>query len=152
MIRRKENMETMDRPQLWGGEGVVHCYKMLETEEMGGKVRTCAINTLEPGCSIGIHAHGPDAEIYYVLEGEVQAWDNGQETVLHIGDAMYTGGGHTRRHCGQGAQDIHLGHGARRALDLRHLVGGGGAEGAEELVLQRRDAVLGGQDGVLHVL
>lgn len=95
MIRRKEQMSTQDRPNLRGGDGVIKAYNLLEPADLAGKANLCAIMTVEPGCSIGEHAHGPDAEIYYMLEGELEAWDNGEKTVLHPGDAMFTHGGKT---------------------------------------------------------
>lgn len=95
MIRRKDQMKTEERPQMRGGEGVIHAYQLLEPADLCGKANLCAILTVDPGCSIGEHAHGPDAEIYYVLEGQLEASDNGEQTVLHPGDAMFTAQGKT---------------------------------------------------------
>ena len=60
---------------------------------MLGRARLCSVITVEPGCSIGAHAHDPDFEIYYVLEGELKMDDNGTERVLRAGDAMLTKNG-----------------------------------------------------------
>ena len=60
---------------------------------MEGKAKMCARITLPPGSSIGEHPHQPEAEIYYVLDGEITVTDNDERIVLHPGDAMYTGGG-----------------------------------------------------------
>lgn len=90
MIRRKEQMTTTDRPNLRGGDGVIRAYNLLEPQELCGKANLCAIMTVEPGCSIGEHPHGPDAELYYMLEGTLEAWDDGEKIVLNPGDAMFT--------------------------------------------------------------
>ncbi len=95
MIRRKEQMTTTDRPNLRGGDGVIRAYNLLEPQELCGKANLCAIMTVEPGCSIGEHPHGPDAELYYMLEGTLEAWDDGEKTVLNPGDAMFTAQGKT---------------------------------------------------------
>ena len=79
MIRRKEQMTTTDRPNLRGGDGVIRAYNLLEPQELCGKANLCAIMTVEPGCSIGEHPHGPDAELYYMLEGTLEAWDDGKK-------------------------------------------------------------------------
>ncbi|MBU5431137.1 cupin domain-containing protein [Intestinimonas sp. MSJ-38] len=95
MIRRKEQMRTSEKPNLRGGEGVIHAYDLLEAPEMREKLKLCSILTIEPGCSIGEHPHGPDAEFYYLLEGELEVTDNGEKTTFHPGDAMFTACGET---------------------------------------------------------
>lgn len=103
MIKHQEEMRTEMRDRIRGGEGTLHCLNLLEKAECFGKVNYCAIMTLEPGQSIGIHPHGPDAEIYYLLEGTLEANDNGVETSFSAGDVMFTGNGetHSIRNAGQ---------------------------------------------------
>lgn len=91
MIRKEENFRLQERPNIRGGEGTIHCYHMVEAEESYGKCTLCSLMVIEPGCSIGDHPHDPDAEIYYMLEGELQGEDNGVPCVLRQGDVMYTG-------------------------------------------------------------
>ena len=67
---------------------------------------------------------------------------------VHRGLAVAAGGSHG----GEGGQHVHLGHGGGGLLDAADLFGHRLPKGAEELVLQRHDPVLGGEDGVLHVL
>ena len=47
------------------------------------------------GSCIKEHPHNPEAEIYYILEGEVEVTDNGAKAILHGGDVVFTGGGDT---------------------------------------------------------
>lgn len=103
MIKRKEEMRVEMRDRIRGGVGTLHCVNLLEKAECCGKVNYCAIMTLEPGQSIGIHPHGPDAEIYYLLEGSLEANDNGVETSFSAGDVMFTTNGdtHSIRNGGQ---------------------------------------------------
>ena len=62
-------------------------------DEMLGKATLFNRLTVKPGSTIGGHTHETDAEIYYVLSGEVVANDDGAEVIMSAGDAMFTGGG-----------------------------------------------------------
>ena len=93
MIRKKEDMRLQKRENLRGGVGAIDTHHILESEEFCAKGTLCSVMTFEPGCSIGEHPHGPDAEIYYILEGELIVTDQGVEHTLHVGDVMYTTNG-----------------------------------------------------------
>ena len=93
MIRRKDQMKTYERPEMKGGTGKAVLTDLIDASEMMGKGRLFSITTLEPGCSIGEHRHEGEAEIFYILEGEAVALDNGEEVRLHPGDLLYTGHG-----------------------------------------------------------
>ncbi|HEY3382848.1 MAG TPA: cupin domain-containing protein [Vicinamibacterales bacterium] len=95
MIKRQQDMRIEMRDQIRGGDGTIRCINLLEKSECFGKVNLCALLNLEKGQSIGVHAHGPDAEIYYLLSGRLTATDNGVDTCLEAGDAMLTGNGET---------------------------------------------------------
>jgi quercetin dioxygenase-like cupin family protein len=58
-----------------------------------GKTTLCAIQTVPPGCSIGIHTHDPDVEIFHVLSGTIRVIDNGVEKDLVAGDSNFSGRG-----------------------------------------------------------
>ena len=45
------------------GNGCVQFLDLMREEETLGKLRVACEITLEKGCSIGRHPHGPDAEI-----------------------------------------------------------------------------------------
>ena len=93
MVRNKEEQKLEVRRQMRGGTGDITLRALFSEEEMLGRVRLCSVITVEPGCSIGAHAHDPDFEIYYMLEGELQMDDNGVQRILHAGDAMLTRNG-----------------------------------------------------------
>ena len=91
---RKENDTRVEKRAIGGGNGEIILKHRLEKDEMFGKCRLCAELTIEPGCSIGQHAHEGETEIFYVLEGElVSIGEDGSETVFRKGDVMSTGGG-----------------------------------------------------------
>ena len=78
---------------LRGGKGDLCKEDIFLATESLDKFRLCATITIPDGCSIGEHSHGPDAEIYYVLSGNLQVTDNGITKELSPGDAVFTGGG-----------------------------------------------------------
>jgi mannose-6-phosphate isomerase-like protein (cupin superfamily) len=97
-------MRVEMRDRVRGGNGTLRCTNLFDKDECFGKVNVCALITLEPGQSIGLHAHGPDAEIYYLLSGRLAATDNGADSHLEAGDAMLTGNGGTHSVRNDGAE------------------------------------------------
>lgn len=86
---------THEEKNVWGGKGELDLCKLFTPEELGGRAKLFNVVTLEPGQSIGLHAHTQDSEVYFLLEGELAATDNGVETILKAGDAMFTADGGT---------------------------------------------------------
>ena len=77
-----------------GGKGEIVLHHKFEREQLFGKSRLVAELIIKPGDSIGVHKHDPDAEIYYMLSGElVSVAADGAEEPFLPGDAMLTGGG-----------------------------------------------------------
>lgn len=93
MIKRKKDMQTRIVEGVRGGKGKVQFLDFLTEEESLGKLRVAAETTLEKGCSIGRHPHGPDAEIYIITQGQAIVDDNGEIATVAAGDVIYTGGG-----------------------------------------------------------
>lgn len=92
MYMRSENCPRGAR-QVAGGKGVVQMKVLAAPEQMYHSARLFNHITLEPGCSIGNHAHDHETEFYYILKGEAVFNDNGLEVVLHAGDITETGHG-----------------------------------------------------------
>jgi len=78
---------------LRGGKGDIHITWLLNTEESFGKLKLSSRMVIPNGSEIGIHPHGPDAEIYYLVSGELECNDNGTIVTMNPGDVMITGGG-----------------------------------------------------------
>jgi len=93
MIKRAEDRITEIREQMRGGKGKVEITHIFTNEEFKGKARLCAQITLEPGCSIGLHEHVNEDEIFYFIKGEGRVIDNGKEYFIKAGDSLLTGGG-----------------------------------------------------------
>lgn len=95
MFQSKDRMTSEVKENIRGGNGAITFNHVFTAQETFNKARLCAVLEFPPGASIGSHAHNPDAEMYYVLEGELTVVENGISKVLMPGDAAFTGGGGT---------------------------------------------------------
>ena len=95
MFKSKDQMTNEVKENVRGGNKAVEFTHIFAAEETFNKARLCAVLEFPPGASIGPHPHGPDAELFFVLEGELTAVENGISKVLKPGDAAFTGGGDT---------------------------------------------------------
>ncbi len=93
MITRNSDLTTEFRANMRGGKGTVKLEPWFKPEAFGAKVRLCTRMTLEPGASIGTHAHETEDEIYLVLSGTGRILENGQWVPIGPGDAILTGKG-----------------------------------------------------------
>jgi quercetin dioxygenase-like cupin family protein len=93
MIKRAEEMITDLKHQMRGGNGTVELTHIFKQDELTGKARLFARITLKKGCSIGLHSHDAEEEIYYIIQGKAVVNDNGNITEIKAGDAVLTGNG-----------------------------------------------------------
>lgn len=93
MIRRVDDQRIQMRENVCEGKGFVQMQHLLESSDMGGKASFCAKMVVEPGSSLGNHQHVENAEIYYVLKGEVVSGTPEHEKVMKEGDISFTGNG-----------------------------------------------------------
>ncbi len=83
----KENMR--------GGKGTIEFTHIFNQAELLDKSRLCSKITINSGCSIGLHEHVNEEEIYYIIKGKGIIDDNGVKQEVCVGDAVLTGGGAT---------------------------------------------------------
>lgn len=93
MVRKHSEMETEIRREMRGGKGEVHLCHAFRGDEMTSPCRLCATLTLDPGCSIGLHDHVGEDEVYYILQGSGTVYENGSPVPVAAGDAVLTGNG-----------------------------------------------------------
>lgn len=93
MIRYKQNIPQQVVENKGNIEGRIVKNHVLNPDEMLNKALMFSIIDLPDGSTIKEHSHQPDAEIYYILEGEVCVTDNDQTAILHAGDVVFTGNG-----------------------------------------------------------
>ena len=95
MITVKDARKTEVRENVRGGTGALKFGHLFDQAELLSKCNVCAEIEMPPSSSIGAHPHGPDAELYFILEGEITVTDDGVKKVLKAGDAVFTGDGKT---------------------------------------------------------
>lgn len=95
MIQRAGTMETEYREKMKDGQGTIAVTHLLQQIQMKGKCRFFGRMVIEPKCSIGLHRHSNEEEIYYILKGKGLAEDNGIKQEVSAGDVILTGDGAT---------------------------------------------------------
>lgn len=95
MIHHAKTMRSEARSNMRGGNGTISLSHLMEGGDTFGKSRLIAKLSLPPGASIGVHDHNPDAELYIIIAGVATVTDNGVESTMEPGDAMFTGNGGT---------------------------------------------------------
>ena len=105
MIKRIKDMQSELKENMRGGKGTIEIQSIFTPEEFKGNSRLIAKIKVNPGCSIGMHEHDDEEEIYYVIRGEATLTDStlDKEVILKPGDASLTLGGqsHAIRNDGQ---------------------------------------------------
>ncbi len=88
MYTRKNDQPVAIRSALMGGKGDILCRSFLSNEDAAGTGRMFAVNTIQPGDSIGYHSHQGEFEVYYILKGTAQVVEDGKRYTLYEGDMM----------------------------------------------------------------
>lgn len=95
MYKMHEEMRVETRHNLRGGTGDPTAREILSPEELGHRAELLNVMTLHPGESVGEHAHTENAELYFILRGNVTVSDGSERRVLKAGDAEFCCGGNT---------------------------------------------------------
>lgn len=95
MIQRAGTMETEYREKMKDGQGTIAVTHLLKQIQMKGQCRFFGRMIIEPGCSIGLHRHTDEEEIYYIMKGKGMVEDNGINQEVSVGDVILTGDGAT---------------------------------------------------------
>lgn len=93
MVIYKETQRIQVRDNVRGGHGRLENRHILEASDMFGSASLLTEFFFDPGDSIGKHIHDTDAEVYYMLEGELTLVEDEKEFVLRPGDASYAHSG-----------------------------------------------------------
>ena len=85
MIKYNADMTVFQKENVMGGTGAYTYTEMLSGEDCP-KTRLFGCNTLNPGVSIGRHAHTGEGEAYIILDGEAVVEEDGVEYYTEIED------------------------------------------------------------------
>ena len=91
MYSLKKDMRHEPKVELRGGKGTLDFEHIIPPEALYDSGSQFGVMTIPAHCSIGLHAHKENYEIYYILEGEAKVIDNKEEKILHAGDAEICG-------------------------------------------------------------
>lgn len=72
-----------------GGKGSIILEPLADETVLKDKARKFVKATLKPGCSMGVHQHNGDGEIYHILSGRGLYTDNDETYEVHPGDTMF---------------------------------------------------------------
>lgn len=108
MLKQAKDMVVELREKMRDGNGTVEIMHIFPSNELKGKCRMFAKITLQPGCSIGLHAHVEEEEVYYILQGKGRVEDGGKVFEVNAGDAVLTGDGasHAIENISQGSLEM----------------------------------------------
>jgi len=102
----KDEMRHEKKTELRDGKGTLDFAHIVPPEALYDSGTQFSLATIPVGCSIGVHGHRENYEIYYVLEGEAKVTDNEEEKILHPGDAEICGDGNTHSIENVGDKDL----------------------------------------------
>ncbi len=108
MIRSPEQMATEQRVGMRGGAGTVTVRHLFQSHEFQAPVRLCAVLTLPPGATIGLHQHASEDEVYLVTRGTGILEDGASAKPVKAGDAILTGRGDSHAVRNSGPSDLEL--------------------------------------------
>ena len=94
MIRRLSELAEEPKSNIRGGTGAARGVDLLKLGEMAGVLSLGRI-TLEPGSTIGEHAHPNTEDLYLILEGRGLGVLNGERFPLGPGDLFLVKAGGT---------------------------------------------------------
>lgn len=82
------------RQAIRGGAGAARCADYLRMGDMDGVVG-CGRTELQPGSSVGEHAHPNTEELYLIVEGRGTGVLDGRRFPVEAGDAFVVKAGHS---------------------------------------------------------
>lgn len=104
MVTKRANHPIEVRKQMRGGNGEAQLSALMP--ELPAKMRLFSTITLAPGCSIGVHEHVGETELFYFISGTGRVCDDGTYIDVQSGDAMSTPSGHSHGVENTGKEDL----------------------------------------------
>ncbi len=89
------NRDVARAEHVQNGEGHMYRDLLLTEDQIHGELTYVSSITLEPGCSIGVHTHSGDNEMYYIYEGTGTYTDGDETYPVQAGDVLFCNDGET---------------------------------------------------------
>ena len=107
VIKGSWNVEGQQGAGSHGGTGN-YFVRTLLTDEFESSMKYIRDLLLEPGSSIGIHAHSGDEEIYYIISGTGMMQVDGEEKKVQAGDVVLTKSGSSHGLRNDSTEDLRI--------------------------------------------
>ncbi|MDI6734837.1 MAG: cupin domain-containing protein [bacterium] len=88
IVKNIKNIEKQSIGSVHRGEGVINLCRPFIAEDFESDWNFVDFAIIPPGSSIGIHKHGEDEEMYFILEGRGIITVNGEEREVCSGDLI----------------------------------------------------------------
>lgn len=100
------NREVAKAEHVQGGDGYILRDLLLQGDQLHGKLTYASTITLEPGCSIGVHTHTGDSEMYFIYDGSGTYTDGDETYPVQAGDVLFCRDGETHGIANTGSEDL----------------------------------------------
>ena len=107
MIVREKGIQTLSK-KLFDGKGEALIESLFMPDEFESSVRLCARVKLPPGCSIGLHQHLGEDELYFIIEGAGEVSDESGNFQVSTGHSILTRSGESHSIENTGSCDLVL--------------------------------------------
>ncbi len=107
MIIRNKGIQTI-RKNLFDGKDEAEIEPLFNSDEFEAPVRFCARVRLAPGCSIGLHQHIDEDELYFIIEGAGEVSDEEGRYPVSSGHSILTRSGESHSIENTGSCDLVL--------------------------------------------
>ena len=107
MIIRSNDLQKV-RKKLFEGKGEAEIEQLFTSDEFEAPVRFCARVRLPPDCSIGLHQHIDEDELYFIIEGEGIVSDGDLSSPVSSGHSILTRSGESHSIENTGSSDLVL--------------------------------------------
>ena len=107
MIIRSIGIQKL-RKNLFDGKGEAEIEPLFTSDEFEAPVRFCARVRLPPGCSIGLHQHIDEDELYFIIEGAGEVSDGDSSYSVSSGHSILTRSGESHSIENTGSSDLVL--------------------------------------------
>ncbi|MCK5132890.1 MAG: cupin domain-containing protein [Candidatus Sabulitectum sp.] len=107
MIIRSKGIQIIRR-NLFEGKGEAEIEPLFTSDEFQAPIRFCARVRLVPGCSIGLHQHIDEDELYFIIEGEGEVSDGDSSFPVSSGHSILTRSGESHSIENTGSSDLVL--------------------------------------------
>ncbi len=110
MSREVVNLEraVLERVVAHGGAGQILFQRLLAGDAFESPIQFVDLAVVPPGASIGMHRHGRNEELYFVLSGRGRMSRDGEEVDVGPGDIVLNRPGGTHGLVSIGAEPVKL--------------------------------------------